>query len=98
MIPDNLSEETPATVTLNADVDRLFDKFSLHAQYFKGGLSDLNDAFVLDENSLAKVRFVYHLNRFIVAGVDYFYTFTPTEDGYKTTQYVSPYFGMSIQF
>ncbi|MCV9385867.1 hypothetical protein [Reichenbachiella ulvae] len=97
MIPDKISESAPATVTLNADVDRLFDKFSIHAKYFKGGLTDLGDAFTLDERSLAKVRFVYHLNRFIVTGVDYFYSFTPTEDGYKATQYVSPYFGVSIQ-
>lgn len=98
MIPDQISETAPATVTLNADVDRLFDKFSIHAKYFKGGLTDLEDTFTLDERSLAKVRFVYHLNRFIVTGVDYFYSFTPTEDGYKATQYVSPYFGLSIQF
>lgn len=98
MIPDNISEETPALVTLNADVDRLFDKYSVHANYFKGGLSDLGDAFSLDERSLLKVRFVYHMNKFLMTGVDYFYTFTPTENGYETTKYVSPFFGLSIQF
>ncbi|RJE74828.1 hypothetical protein [Reichenbachiella sp. MSK19-1] len=98
LLPDHIGEAAPAVVTLTADVDRLFDKVSIHAKYFKGGLTELNDAFTLDERSLAKVRFVYHLNRFIVAGVDYFYTFTPTENGYETTQYISPYFGLSIQF
>lgn len=97
MIPDDISETAPAVVTLNADVDRLFNKFSMHAKYYKGGLTDLSDAFTLDERSLAKIRFVYHLNKFIVAGADYFYSFTPTEHGYTTTKYVSPYFGVSIQ-
>ncbi|SMD31854.1 hypothetical protein SAMN04488029_0192 [Reichenbachiella faecimaris] len=97
MIPDEISETAPAVVTLNADVDRLFNKFSMHARYYKGGLTDLGDAFSLDERSLAKVRFVYHLNKFLVTGVDYFYSFTATESGYKTTKYVSPYFGVSIQ-
>ncbi|MEO9802064.1 MAG: hypothetical protein ABJF04_02400 [Reichenbachiella sp.] len=98
MIPDNISEATPALVTLHADVDRLFDKYSVHANYFKGGLSDLGDAFSLDERSLLKVRFIYHMNKFLMTGVDYFYTFTPTENGYETTKYVSPFIGLSIQF
>ncbi|WP_109831001.1 hypothetical protein [Reichenbachiella versicolor] len=96
MLPDDISESSPATVTLHADVDRLANKFSIHANYFKGGLTDLNDAFKLDDNSLAKVRFAYHMNKFMVMGVDYFWTFTPTDDGYKATRYVSPFFGVSI--
>ncbi len=98
MIPDQITEASPATVALNADVDRLADKLSIHAMYFKGGLTDLNDAFKLDDRSLARVRFVYHLNKFMVTGVEYSWAFTPTDDGFKTTQYVSPFFGLSIQF
>lgn len=97
MMPDNISEESPATITLHADVDRLADKVSIHANYFKGGLTDLSDAFKLDERSLAKVRFAYHLNKFMMAGLDYFWLFTPTENGYKATRYISPFFGVSIQ-
>lgn len=98
LYPDNISETAPAVISLNADVDRLADKFSIHGRYYKGNLDSLEDAFKFDERSLAKVRFVYHINRFIVAGVDYFWAFTPTDDGFTTTQYISPYFGMSIQF
>lgn len=99
LLPDNISEETPATVRLNADVDRLADKVSMHASYIKGNLSTLEDAFTFDERSLAKVRFIYHMNKFLAVGMDYYWAFTPSADGgYKATQYISPYFGLSIAF
>ncbi|WOK06753.1 hypothetical protein RT717_27160 [Imperialibacter roseus] len=99
LLPDDVSETAPAVVRLNADVDRLGDKVSIHGSYVKGNLSTLKDAFKLDERSLAKVRFIYHLNRFLAAGVDYYWAFAPTADGsYKATQYISPYFGVSIKF
>lgn len=99
MIPDDITEETPATVRVHADLERLGDKVSMHASYIKGDLTTLEDAFTFDERSLAKVRFIYHINKFLAAGVDYFWGFTPTEDGgYKATKYVSPYFGLSIAF
>jgi hypothetical protein len=98
LLPDDVSETAPAVVRLNADVDRLGDKVSIHGSYVKGNLSTLKDAFKLDERSLAKVRFIYHLNRFLAAGVDYYWAFAPTADGsYKATQYISPYFGVSIK-
>ncbi len=99
MIPDQISAETPATVRVHADLDRLADKFSFHGSYIKGNLTDLGDAFTFDERSLAKVRAIYHLNKFLATGLDYYWAFTPTGDGgYKATQYVSPYFGLSIKF
>jgi hypothetical protein len=99
LLPDDVSETAPAVVRLNADVDRLGDKVSIHGSYVKGNLATLKDAFKLDERSLAKVRFIYHLNRFLAAGVDYYWAFAPTADGsYKATQYISPYFGVSIKF
>lgn len=99
MIPDDITEATPATVRVNADLDRLADKFSFHGSYIKGNLTDLGDTFKFDERSLAKLRVVYHLNKFLAAGFDYYWAFTPTADGgYKATKYVSPYFGLSIQF
>ncbi|CAD5246733.1 MULTISPECIES: hypothetical protein [unclassified Imperialibacter] len=99
LLPDDVSETAPAVVRLNADVDRLGDKVSIHGSYVKGNLSTLKDAFKLDERSLVKVRFIYHLNRFLAAGVDYYWAFAPTADGsYKATQYFSPYFGVSIKF
>lgn len=99
LIPDNVSVEAPAVVQLNATVDRLANKFSIHALYLKGGLASLSDAFTLDENSIAKVRFAYHMNNWLVVGTDYYWAFTPTADGtIEATEYVSPYIGVSIQF
>ncbi len=99
LLPDDISDTAPAVVRLNADIDRLGDKVSIHGSYIKGNLSTLKDAFKLDERSLAKVRFIYHLNKFLAAGVDYYWAFAPTADGsFKATQYFSPYFGVSIKF
>ncbi|XOV95074.1 MAG: hypothetical protein ACFHWX_10255 [Bacteroidota bacterium] len=99
MIPDEISAESPAVVRLNADLERLADKVSLHANYIKGNLATLKDAFTFDENSLAKVRFIYHMNKFLAVGMDYYWAFAPADDGsYKATRYMSPYFGLSIAF
>lgn len=98
LIPDNISEASPAVVQVNADMERLADKFSLHGSYIKGNLTDLGDAFKFDERSLAQMRFIYHLNKFLATGVDYYWAFTPTGDGsYQSTKYVMPYFGVSIK-
>ena len=98
MIPDDISVSSPALVRLHADVERLFDKFSLHGSYVKGGLDDLGDAFKLDERSLAKVRFVYYMNSFLTTGIDYYWAFALDENGaYRATKFVSPFIGVSIQ-
>ncbi|MEP0984960.1 hypothetical protein [Ekhidna sp.] len=97
MIPDEISAASPAFVELTADMERLANKFSFHGSYVKGDLEDLGDAFKFDERSLAKMRFIYHMNKFLATGVDYYWLFTPTADGgYEPTKYVMPYFGVSI--
>ncbi len=99
LIPDEISDTSPAVVQLRADMERLANKFSFHGSYIKGNLTDLGDAFKFDERSLAKMRFIYHMNSFLATGVDYYWAFTPTADGsYEATKYVMPYIGVSIQF
>ncbi|MEM7297324.1 MAG: hypothetical protein AAF391_03560 [Bacteroidota bacterium] len=99
LIPDDISETAPAVVQVNADMTRLANKFSVHGSYIKGNLTDLGDAFKFDERSLAKLRFIYHMNKFLATGVDYYWAFTPVGDGsYQATKYVMPYFGVSIEF
>lgn len=99
LIPDDISETAPAVVQINADMTRLANKFSLHGSYIKGNLTDLGDAFKFDERSLAKLRFIYHMNKFLATGVDYYWAFSPVGDGsYQATKYVMPYFGVSIDF
>ncbi len=97
MVPDDISAASPAFVELSADMERLANKFSFHGSYVKGDLDDLGDAFSFDERSLAKMRFIYHMNKFLATGVDYYWLFTPTaEGGYEATKYIMPYFGVSI--
>ena len=99
MIPDDFSETSPAVVRVHADVERLANKFSLHGSYIKGNLNNLSDAFTLDDQSLAKVRFIYHIHKFLAAGADYYYGFSQVEDGsYQVTKTIIPYFGVSISF
>ncbi|MFK7953079.1 MAG: hypothetical protein AB8B73_09550 [Ekhidna sp.] len=99
LIPDDISAESPAVVQINANAERVADKFTLNASYIKGDLTDLGDAFKFDERSLAKVRLIYHLNKFLAAGLDYYWSFAPTADGsFEATKYVMPYFGLSIDF
>ncbi|WP_425391383.1 hypothetical protein [Ekhidna sp.] len=97
MIPDDISASSPAFVELTAEMERLANKFSFYGNYVKGDLDDLGDTFKFDERSLAKMRFIYHMNKFLATGVDYYWLFTPTaEGGYEATKYVMPYFGVSI--
>lgn len=99
LIPDDITETSPAVVQVRADLERLADKFSFHGSYIKGNLTDLGDAFKFDERSLAKMRFIYHMNSFLATGLDYYWAFTPVADGsYQATKYVMPYFGVSIDF
>ncbi len=103
MIPDEINEGNPALVKLNADLANLADKVSLHGLYQKGGLTDLEDAFKLDERSLATLRVAYHVNKFLRAGVDYHWTFirSEQEDGsfaFEANRVWYPYFGFSMTF
>ncbi|MDF1546291.1 MAG: hypothetical protein P1P88_00625 [Bacteroidales bacterium] len=97
MIPDNVSETAPATVTLDLDASRLFEKFVITGQYIKGGLVDLKDAFKRDERSLLTTRVAYKMYKFLVVGMDYKWTWAKLEDGtFKATHYASPYFGLQL--
>ncbi len=97
VLPDELGEGNPATVTLRAQAVDLFDKLTLDGSYIKGDLINLNDAFTLDNRSLAKVRAVYKVNKFIAAGIDYYWTFSKQEDGsFDVGNYVMPYFGLHL--
>lgn len=99
LVPDEITETSPAFLRFHAQVDRLMDKFSLMGSYTKSNLTDFKDAWILDQNCLAKVRFIYHLNSFLATGIDYYWAFTTKEDGrYKADETVMPYFGLNIAF
>ncbi|MFK7899206.1 MAG: hypothetical protein AB8B61_00470 [Cyclobacteriaceae bacterium] len=97
LLPDNLSATAPAYFRLDASADNLAEKFNVRATYMKGGITDLKDAIRIDGTSLLNARLTYNVAKFIVAGVDYRWTFARDEnDKVKATSFVTPYFGVNI--
>lgn len=101
-IPDDVSETNPALVFVNLDANEFIPKIILNGTYIKGGLANLKDAFSLDERSLATMRIAYRVNKFLVAGLDYRWTFSKVietdaagmdVERFKATEYVMPYVG-----
>ena len=50
LIPDEISDTSPAVVQVRGNMERLADKYSIYASYVKGNLTDLGDAFKLGTN------------------------------------------------
>lgn len=99
LLPDNVTDESPAYLRLDASLIDLFDKLNVSATYMKGGISDLSDALKIDDRSLLNARIAYRVAKFIVAGVDYRWTFAKQEDGkVEATSHVMPYFGLNVPF
>jgi len=98
LLPDNITENSPAYLRLDASADKLADKFSAHATYMRGNIARLKEAIKIDENSFANARLTYQLNKYLVTGVDYRWTFSKNEETGKVeaSSYWMPYFGMNI--
>ncbi|NOU59422.1 hypothetical protein [Marinifilum caeruleilacunae] len=99
LLPDNVSEETPATMQLNLRTKDLFDKIIIEGYYTKANLVDFGNAFDFDENSLALLRFAYKISPIIATGIDYKWTWNKQDDGtYKADNSVMPYIALRFQF
>lgn len=99
LLPDNVSEETPATMQLNLRTKDLFDKIIIEGYYTKANLVDFGNAFTFDENSLALMRFAYKISPIIATGIDYKWTWSKQDDGgYKADNSVMPYIALRFQF
>ena len=99
LLPDNVSEETPATMQLNLRTKDLFDKIIIEGYYTKANLVDFGSTFKFDENSLALLRFAYKISPIVVTGIDYKWTWTKQDDGnYKANNSVMPYIALRFQF
>ncbi len=79
-LPDNVDAGHPAMLMLNADVPDLIPKTIIEGRYYRGNITDLKDAFTLDENSQVGVLVAYKILPFFVAGIDYKWTFIPVGD------------------
>jgi len=99
LLPDNVSEETPATMQLNLKTKDLFDKIIIEGYYTKANLVDFGDAFEFDDNSLALIRFAYKISPIIATGIDYKWTWNKQDDGsFKADNSVVPYVALRFQF
>ena len=101
LFPDNISAEKPALIHLGADASEIIPKWILTANYIKGDLANLGEAFILDERSLLTARMAYRVASIFAVGVDYRWTFAriAEEDGtenVEATNYVMPYFGLYV--
>lgn len=99
LLPDNVSEETPASMQLNLRTKDLFDKIIIEGYYTKGNLVGFSDAFEFDENSLALMRFAYKISPIVATGIDYRWTWSKQESGeYKADNSVMPYIALRFEF
>jgi len=99
LLPDNISEQNPATVQLKLRTQDLFDKIIIEGSYTKGGLASLEDSFKLDSNSLAVARFAYKITPILITGVDYRWKWTEQEENvYKAKSSIMPYVALSFKF
>lgn len=99
LLPDQVSVETPALVSVQLETADLIEKLTLSGSYIKGNLESLQDAFVLDQRSLANVNLSYQIASFLIIGGEYRWTFARTETGtIEATDYFRPYFALNFPF
>jgi len=99
LLPDNISETSPAFMQVHLRTKDLFDKILIEGSYSKGNLTKLDDAFKFDENSLAIMRFAYKIAPILYTGVDYRWTWLKKDDGnFKIDNSVMPYVALKFNF
>ncbi|RUT73434.1 hypothetical protein [Ancylomarina longa] len=99
LLPDNVTEATPATLQLNLRTKDLFDKIIIEGYYTKANLVDFGDTFHFDNNSLAMLRFAYKITPVLITGMDYRWTWNQQNDGsYKADNSVMPYVALRFKF
>lgn len=97
MIPDEISETSPASMQIKFDASKVLPNIMVTGSYTKSNLATLSDAFKFDQSSLAYARVAYKIYPFIYAGIDYRWTWAKTENGkFKATNFWSPYVGVRI--
>lgn len=96
-LPDKLKKSGGAFIHIGASAPDLIPRVVITGAYDKGYLTDLGDAFKLDQRSLAHVLVAYKLYPFLLTGVDYKWTFAKKKNGdIKATKYVTPFVGLQF--
>ena len=98
MMPDNVSEKTPAFLRLDLDASRLFKQISLTGTYTKGNIITMSDAFVIDDNSLITVNAAYKFFPWLLVGMIYQRTYMKGENGvFEPAEVYSPYVALNFK-
>jgi len=102
-----IDNDHPATVTLNLDMSRLSEKLTLKTTAYNSAITSFADLLKLDETALFSTRIGYMVYELPIIklqlhlGFDYRWTFAnvanlaggaTTEDWFKQTNYITPYF------
>lgn len=96
LIPDQVDAAHPASAFANVDIPDLIPKFYLSGRYFRGNIRTLEDVLKLDEQSQANAIIAYKILPFLLAGVDYKWTFVQSSDkGLKIEHQIMPYIGFN---
>ena len=99
LLPDDISETSPAFMQLHLRTKDLFDRILIEGSYSKGNLTKLDDALKFDENSLALMRFAYKISSILYTGIDYRWTWIEKDNGnYKIDNSVMPYVALKFNF
>lgn len=97
LMPDNIGQNQPGMLQLVASVDNVAEKINVIGIYIKSGLTSLGDAFNIDEQSLARLRFTYNFHKFFHAGLEYHWTFARLDNGqFEATNHMMPFVGLRI--
>ncbi len=97
LMPDQMGVNAPGIVQFDMQVPDLIPSVFISGSYIKGGLEKFSDVIGLDERSLTHMRVAYKINKYMMAGIDYKWTYTLVEDGaFETTSHVMPYFGLNF--
>jgi len=100
LIPDGTNEMNPGSVQLVLHSKEI-GPFIISGQYYKGGLSgfSMKEIFNFDERSIASTRIAYKVNKYLMTGFDYKWSWARNaDDVFETSNYISPYVGFRMPF
>jgi len=86
---------------LAAEAPDLIPVLAAHMTYDKGYIEKLGDLFTLDERSVARLGLGYKLKPYLIAYVDYIWTYAETKEGshiYRQQQRIEPKLVFSYNF
>jgi hypothetical protein len=107
-IPDKITRDEQGRVTngtflqLEARAPDLIPKVSARAVYSRRPITNLSDAFVLDENSTLDTRLGYKINPYLLVGTNYRWTFARVQQNgseeVEATSHVFPFVALQYEF